>query len=824
MPTVVIQPNGINGKDASLLEDLPNNNFGNDEFLRLYSSVYWRALSLLQFDLSGIQGEVTSAKLYAQYYGDSESSYWTIQIGAYEVLAPWNENTVTYDNKPLISNTYSGITTITQTITGAQYFWDITQLVKDWVSGNKPNNGLALMRQGGDTNYSYSLYSSDTNYAELRPKLEITYNAIPSKPTITAPNGGETLDKTQTITWTPATDIETAQASLKYQIQLSSNNGVSWKDIVSLTGAGVTSVSYDFTNETETSTAKLRIRAYDGATYGLWDETDGVFTISHNVAPTAPTNLNPTSISINRGVGQRLSWHHNDPNGTDPQSKFDLQWRMQGNPTWITVTQTTTNNYYDIAANTFPAGAVEWRVRTYDQAGLVGPYSTVTVFTSADMPGLPTITSPINNGIVAVSKPVIQWSAPVQTDYHVRVLDQTDTVILWEDIKASSNKAVTVGVDLVNQTIYKIQVAVKSNGLWSDFAEITVTISYTSPPTPYLTTEKDDERGAITLNINNLLPTGTEPDIGYNDVYRRENAGEWVRIAKDLQPKSKNGQNLIPPFHAWSKHVHATIKDLYWLELISTAAWEETSINIKCLPNSDYTFNATDNFLVQFLDNNETWVGSTNGGNFVTNITFTTPADAAFIKIIATSNAAGTYQFRQPMLTAGTIAKPFDENYLQATFIDYESKPNATIEYYVSVYGSNETVKNSGIISNITNVSYTQVAMITDSSKYATLQKGTQLSERNKIESAKMNFAGREYAVTEFGSGKEKDFDYKYIVTSWNDFEMIQLLASCGETLLLRDSKGRKEYVTIDEVTASEFATHWEISIKPMRVYYVEGV
>ena len=324
-------------------------------------------------------------------------------------------------------------------------------------------------------------------------------------------------------------EFSTSGNELQYNIQLTTDNGVTWKDIVPLTNSGVTSYDYDFINEAESSTSKIRIRAYDGSAYGEWDQSDGVFTIQHNQAPTAPTNLSPSGTVKDRASVIRLSWQHNDTNA-DPQAQFDLQWRFQGTTAWNTVSQATVNQYYDVPANTFPKGVIEWQVRTYDQAGLSSPYSTVTVFNTGDKPSTPTITAPTNGEVVPVSNPTVQWSSVGQVAYHLKVLDINNN-LLWETSPTSTNKAQTVQYALENETDYKIQLAIKNaDGLWSDFTTHSIYVSYTPPAKPILSTTKDEERASITINVSNPTPVYPQPTVVSADVYKRKQGGEWIRI------------------------------------------------------------------------------------------------------------------------------------------------------------------------------------------------------------------------------------------------------------------------------------------------------
>jgi len=328
-------------------------------------------------------------------------------------------------------------------------------------------------------------------------------------------------------------------SQLRYNVQLSSDNGSTWKDIIPLSFAGATSQTYNFGNEAETSTAKVRVRAYDGVSYGDWDESNGVFTISQNDPPAAPDNLAPNGITVDRSKTNRMSWRHNDPDGNDPQSKFEINWRLQGNSSWTVVSQNTINQYYDVPINTFPAGKIEWRVRTYDQGGLVGPYSAVTVFTSAGTPTTPTITSPANNATIPIANPTVTWSHPEQVQYRVRVFRTSDTMMVFEETKVSPNKALTISTALANNTAYYVNVAIAdSSGLWSNDARVNFTIAYTQPTAPTLSYTVDNINGSVTISVLNPFATGDIPRTDYDDFYRKTGNGEWIKLARLTNPST----------------------------------------------------------------------------------------------------------------------------------------------------------------------------------------------------------------------------------------------------------------------------------------------
>ena len=260
----------------------------------------------------------------------------------------------------------------------------------------------------------------------------------------------------------------------------------------------------------------------------------------NNTAPNAPTGLAPASGTVDRSVIQRLSWTFSDPDTGDSQSKFDLQWRHKGTTdTWNVVSQTTPNNYYDVPASTFPAEDIEWQVRTYDQAGAVGPYSALTYFTAADPAIPPTITAPTSGGTISANPTNVTWSTAGQQGYQLRrVRDNAgvaDTTTIYYDtgqITDTTTRTVSVPFETNNRWEW-VQVRVQQGGLWSAWSSIRVNVSYTQPATATLVAAGNNTTGAITVTITNPTPSGGQPTVSYNDVYVRTvgDTSAGVRIA-----------------------------------------------------------------------------------------------------------------------------------------------------------------------------------------------------------------------------------------------------------------------------------------------------
>lgn len=120
------------------------------------------------------------------------------------------------------------------------------------------------------------------------------------------------------------------------------------------------------------------------------------------------------------------------------------------------------------------------------------------------------------------------------------------------------------------------------------------------------------------------------------------------------------GENLLPPFSEWNIHPNAVVREPYKLELNATAQWQESTFDVPIVTGQSYTLNLVSNgfIVVRYYDKNKAYIFDT-GQILSFPFTFTPPVGTAFIQIVLSNRAAGTFTFTNPMLTVGNQSKPF---------------------------------------------------------------------------------------------------------------------------------------------------------------------
>ena len=257
---------------------------------------------------------------------------------------------------------------------------------------------------------------------------------------------------------------------------------------------------------------------------------DNFYIDTLNSPPNTPTLLSPIdNASINLEQSQTFKWQFNDPDSGDTQSRSRGEVLNSESTIVYSWDVNSTSTRRTIFANTFTVGQHSWRVKTYDASGLEGPWSEYEIFTAAEVPGAPTITSHANNSIIGDETQVVEWSASEQEAYQgQRVADNAGSIdintVYWDSgIVESSSARSTIVEFPVNNRFEWIRWRIRNDGLWSPWAEIRVEVTYTKAPTPIISANTDSDRGFTLLYIQNpdSDPEINQPIVQYNSIRRR---------------------------------------------------------------------------------------------------------------------------------------------------------------------------------------------------------------------------------------------------------------------------------------------------------------
>lgn len=178
----VFQPDAALGKDAVIESSFPNQYFGSDAFFSIFSwtngGIVNTARALIRFDLSEIPN-YTSIKsailvLYWREYDNLKEHTGENAFTIYKINQPWNENNVSWNNQPTISNLDSIV--IPKSMSSNQnYTVDVTNMVQDMIENPITNYGFMLKLNEEFPYRLVILGSSDNPDIRKHPKLIVFF-------------------------------------------------------------------------------------------------------------------------------------------------------------------------------------------------------------------------------------------------------------------------------------------------------------------------------------------------------------------------------------------------------------------------------------------------------------------------------------------------------------------------------------------------------------------------------------------------------------------------------------------------------------------------
>jgi hypothetical protein len=413
--------------------------------------------------------------------------------------------------------------------------WNTVDLTSAFMNDYKAGTYHGLVMYGIASSSGYGVAS---NTGSTRAVIEVTgdWNDAPNTPNITYPNGGETVDKSITLKWTGS---DPDGDSLKYTLAYKEGDGSAWqyKDV----GYGTTQYTFDTSGWAEGSSAQFAVKASDGQEWSGYDYSSK-FTINHNKAPSAPSQLSPVNGDLfNRNDVIRFSWKHNDDGA---QAGYRLAWRTISSSgvvgDWVYVPNAssfsnTTNQYYNMPASTLPFSEIQWTVKTKDQQGLESPYATHQQFKASEPTNAPTILKPASQSLISTTKVTVEWSSLNQLEYELELYD-TNGAQLWTGSGTGSTKLKEIPYELENNKWYEVHLRVKDSEslIWSAWSTQAFGTSFDPPMKPSVTATEEAGEGVI--NVFYSAGTGTEAT--HIEAQRREytptDSAPWITIHKDL--------------------------------------------------------------------------------------------------------------------------------------------------------------------------------------------------------------------------------------------------------------------------------------------------
>jgi len=242
-----------------------------------------------------------------------------------------------------------------------------------------------------------------------------------------------------------------------------------------------------------------------------------------------------------------LFWKFSDPDRSDTQSAWALsrqigagtvQYFRASDSTWQATEQK------NLGATTSRSLAAGWgadadaphsyAVKVWDSSDTASLYSAALVLIPSTKVN-PTVTAPTAAEVIAVDTVTAAWTVAQQTAYRVTLATNPGGFVVHDSgWRTGTDTSYTVPYRLPDGTGWTVTVQTRNNeGLASTIQSVAFTVDYLEPPTPTLVPAPLPASGVIRVVITNPAPSGGQPALVDQDLYRRPvgDTSEGVRVA-----------------------------------------------------------------------------------------------------------------------------------------------------------------------------------------------------------------------------------------------------------------------------------------------------
>ena len=187
LAAVLLLPGRSTAQQATLTDDAqtsaaaPNQNFGGNASVRVSGATirgFFKFKLTPNLPPGTTGGRIGKATL--KFYVGTVTTAGTFDV--FRVTGVWDEATVTGNTAPPIGTLESAIS-VDATHTNQWVTLDVTQLVKDWLDGILPNEGIALVANGGVGNVLFNSKENQTTSHESRLEIVLNHAATADRAT-----------------------------------------------------------------------------------------------------------------------------------------------------------------------------------------------------------------------------------------------------------------------------------------------------------------------------------------------------------------------------------------------------------------------------------------------------------------------------------------------------------------------------------------------------------------------------------------------------------------------------------------------------------------
>lgn len=404
---------------------------------------------------------ITNAELSFRFSNEDNTDEKTEVVTTAILREAFDPNTVTYNTQPQAN---------------IQEIYNVRPVYLDRYTEFQPisqNDLLYLCKYGIRVKLThYAMYTSAGVYPPaIFVEYDDTLNGL--TPTPTFPANGATISRSlpTTFSWTNnplLTDtLETPYASsVKFRWRVKGQSTYTEK------AAGSVSITIPANTF---STGGIEWQVEVTANTGTVSTSEWTAAAVMEPVPSAVI-VSPQNAVVDGAASITFSWKHVIANGTD-QTAFDLQTSRDGED-WSTLrSASTSNTLVVIPANTFTAGDLYWRVRTYNLDNVASSWSEVAHIVVIAAPAAPGVTV-----VKATPRFLIRWQQTGQQAYEIML----DNAVIEKQYGLKSTYQYDGYLPPNDQHTIKVRIQNKY-GLWSKWGVLSLNVENVPGPAITLT-------------------------------------------------------------------------------------------------------------------------------------------------------------------------------------------------------------------------------------------------------------------------------------------------------------------------------------------------